>query len=135
MHRHRHHGAVLMSCWANASACSLQFNLSCVVLCQIVSLQYLSRSSLHRLADLPCCLFSRRLLQQYAGLFETSFVRRLRPIVSSPEGGSDECKQKMEVPETPPSFVLNDDCQIQGKAKSWGFLCVMCTYFVLVSYV
>ena len=78
-----------------------------------------------------CC----RLLQQYVGLFETSFVRRLRPIVSSPGGGSDECKQKMEVPETTPSYVLNDDCQIQGKAKSWGFLCVMCTYFVIVSHV
>ena len=31
--------------------------MSCAVLCQIVSLQYLSRSSLHRLAGLPCCLF------------------------------------------------------------------------------
>ena len=32
-------------------------SLSCAVLCQIVSLQYLSRSSLHRLAGLPCRLF------------------------------------------------------------------------------
>ena len=31
--------------------------LSCAVLCHIVSLQYLSRSSLHRLAGLPCRLF------------------------------------------------------------------------------
>ena len=33
--------------------CRLQMNLSCAVLCHIVSLQYLSRSSLHRLAGLP----------------------------------------------------------------------------------
>ena len=31
----------------------LQVNLSCAVLCHIVSLRYLSRSSLHRLVDLP----------------------------------------------------------------------------------
>ena len=31
--------------------------LSCGVFCQIVSLQYLSRSSLHHLAGLPCRLF------------------------------------------------------------------------------
>ena len=47
-----------MSCgWAKASACRLQASLSCAVLCQIVSLQYLSRSSLHCLAGLPSCLF------------------------------------------------------------------------------
>ena len=46
-----------MSCgWANASACCLQITLYCAVLCQIVSLQYLSRSSFHRLAGLPCHL-------------------------------------------------------------------------------
>ena len=43
--------------WAKASACCLQISLSCAVLCQIVLLQYLSRSSLHRLAGLPCRLF------------------------------------------------------------------------------
>ena len=43
--------------WAKASACRLQVSLSCAVLFQIVSLQYLSRSSLHRLAGLPCRLF------------------------------------------------------------------------------
>ena len=43
--------------WAKASACRLQITLSCAVLCHIVSLQYLSRSSLHRLAGLPCRLF------------------------------------------------------------------------------
>ena len=42
--------------WAKASTCRLQVTLSCAVLCQIVSLQYLSRSSLHRLAGLPCRL-------------------------------------------------------------------------------
>ena len=36
--------------WAKASACRLQITLSCAFLCHIVSLQYLSRSSLHRLA-------------------------------------------------------------------------------------
>ena len=47
-----------MSCgWAKASACRLQMTLSCAVLCHIVSLQYLSRSSLHCLAGLPCRLF------------------------------------------------------------------------------
>ena len=43
--------------WAKASACRLQITLSCAVLCHIVSLQYLSRSSLHRLAGIPCRLF------------------------------------------------------------------------------
>ena len=43
--------------WAKASTCRLQITLSCAVLCHIVSLQYLSRSSLHRLAGLPCRLF------------------------------------------------------------------------------
>ena len=53
-----HHWAAVVSCgWAKASACRLQVSLSCAVLCQIVSLQYLSRSSLHRLAGLPRRLF------------------------------------------------------------------------------
>ena len=43
--------------WAKASACRLQITLSCAVLCNVVSLQYLSRSSIHRLAGLPCRLF------------------------------------------------------------------------------
>ena len=43
--------------WAKASACRLQMTLSCAVLCHVVSLQYLSRSSLHRLAGLPHRLF------------------------------------------------------------------------------
>ena len=43
--------------WANASACCLQITLSCAFLCHIEPLQYLSRSSLHRLAGLPCRLF------------------------------------------------------------------------------
>ena len=43
--------------WAKASACRLQIALSCAVLSHIVSLQYLSRSSLHCLAGLPCRLF------------------------------------------------------------------------------
>ena len=43
--------------WAKASACRLQITLSCAFLCHIVSLQYLSRSFLHRLAGLLCRLF------------------------------------------------------------------------------
>ena len=43
--------------WAKASACRLQITLSCAFLCHIVSLQYLSRSSLHRLPGLPCRFF------------------------------------------------------------------------------
>ena len=55
--KHHHHWAAVVSCtWVKASACLLQVSLSCAVLCQIVSLPYLSRSSLHRLAGLPCHL-------------------------------------------------------------------------------
>ncbi len=43
--------------WAKASACRLQVNMYCPVLCRIVSLQHLSRSTHHRLAGLPCRLF------------------------------------------------------------------------------
>ena len=43
--------AVVSRRWAKASACRLQVSLACAVLCQIVSLQYFSRSSLHRLAS------------------------------------------------------------------------------------
>ena len=53
---HHHWAAGVATRWAKASACHLHVSLSCAVLYQIVSLQYLSRSSLHRLAGLPCCL-------------------------------------------------------------------------------
>ena len=43
--------------WAKDSACHLQVSLCCAALCQSMSLQNLSRSSLHRLAGLPCRLF------------------------------------------------------------------------------
>ena len=56
-HHHHHWAAVVSRCWAKASACRHQVSLPCAVLCHIVSLQYLSRSSLHRLAGLPCRLF------------------------------------------------------------------------------
>ena len=42
---------------SNQQQYCLQVSLSCAVLCHMVSLQYLSRSSLHRLAGLPCRLF------------------------------------------------------------------------------
>ena len=54
---HHHYAAVVSRGWVKASACRLQITLSCAVLCHIVSLQYLSRSSLHRLAGLPCRIF------------------------------------------------------------------------------
>ena len=44
--------AVVSRGWAKASRCRLQVNIS-----QILSLQYLSRSSLHHLTGLPCPLF------------------------------------------------------------------------------
>ena len=66
-----------MSCgWAKVSAC-LQVSLSCAVLCQMVSLQYLSRSSLHRLAGLPCRLFLSYGLQVVTREVQRSHLRRL----------------------------------------------------------
>ena len=63
--------------WANASACCLQIILSCAFLCHIVSLQYLSRSSLHRLACLPCRLFLSYGLQVVTREVHRSSLRRL----------------------------------------------------------
>ena len=64
--------------WAKASACFLQVNLSCAVLCQIVSLQYLSRSSLRRLAGLPCHnIFLSYGLQVVTLDVHLSYLRRL----------------------------------------------------------
>ena len=60
---HNHWAAVVSRGWAKASACHLQVNLSCDVFCHILSIQYLSRSSLHRLAGLPCHLFLSNGLQ------------------------------------------------------------------------
>ena len=51
---HHNWAAVVSRGWAKASACRLQITLSCAFLCHIVSLQYLYRSSLHRLAGLIC---------------------------------------------------------------------------------
>ena len=42
---HHHWATVVFRGWAKASACHLQVSLSCAVLCQIVLLQYLSRST------------------------------------------------------------------------------------------
>ena len=63
--------------WAKASACRLQITLSCAFLCHIVSLQYLSRSSLHRLAGLPCRLFLSYGLQVVTREVHGSSLRRL----------------------------------------------------------
>ena len=63
--------------WAKASACRLQITLSCAVLCHIMSLQYLSRSSLHRLAGLSCRIFSSHGLQVVIREVHRSSLRRL----------------------------------------------------------
>ena len=63
--------------WAKASACRLQVSLSCAFLCHIVPLQYLSRSSLHRLAGLPCRLFLSYGLQVVTREVHRSSLRRL----------------------------------------------------------
>ena len=73
-----HHWAVVVSRgWAKASACCLQVTLSCAVLCHIVSLQYLSRSSFHRLAGLPCCLFLSHGLHMATSEVHRSSLRQL----------------------------------------------------------
>ena len=63
--------------WAKASACHLQITLSCAVLCHIVSVRYLSRSSLHRLAGLPCRLFLSYGLQVVTREVHRLSLRRL----------------------------------------------------------
>ena len=62
---------------ANASACRLQNTLFCDFLCHGVSLQYLSRSSLHRLAGLPCRLFMSYGVQVVTREVRLSSLRRL----------------------------------------------------------
>ena len=51
--------------------------LSCAVLCHIVSLQYMSRSSLHRLAGLPCRIFLSYGLQVVTCEAHRSSLKRL----------------------------------------------------------
>ena len=63
--------------WAKVSACRIQVSLSFTVLCQIVSLQYMSRSSLRRLAVLPCRLFLSYGLQVVTREVHRSSLRRL----------------------------------------------------------
>ena len=43
-----------VSRWSPDNTRRLQFSQHCAVLCHIVPFQYVSRSSLHRLAGLPC---------------------------------------------------------------------------------
>ena len=60
-----------------------KLTLSCAVLCHITSLQYLSRSSLHRLAGLPCRLFSSyNGLQVVTREVHRSSLRRLMWTIS-----------------------------------------------------
>ena len=63
--------------WAKASACHLQITLYCAVLCHIVSLQYLSWSSLHRLAGLSCRRFLSYGLQVVTREVHRLSLRRL----------------------------------------------------------
>ena len=78
IHHHHHHWAAVVSRgWVKASACRLQITLSFAVLCHIVSLQYLYRSSLHRLAGLPCRLFLSYGLQVVTREVHRSSLRRL----------------------------------------------------------
>ena len=63
--------------WAKASTCLLQITLSCAFLCHGVSLQYLSSSSLHRLAGLPWCIFFSYGLQVITRVVHRSSLRRL----------------------------------------------------------
>ena len=74
---HHHWAAVVSRGWAKASAFRLQITLSCAVLCHIVSLKYLSRSSLHRLSGLPCRLFLSYGLQVVTREVHRSSLRRL----------------------------------------------------------
>ena len=76
-HHHHHYAAVMSRVWAKASACRLQISLVCAVLWQIVSLQYLCRSSLHRLAGLPCRMFLSYGLQVVTCEVHRSSLRRL----------------------------------------------------------
>ena len=62
---------------AKASACRLQITLSCAVLRHIVSIQYLSRSSLHRLTGVPCRIFLSYGLQVVIREVHRSSFRRL----------------------------------------------------------
>ena len=77
IHHNHHWAAVVSRGWAKASACRLQVSLFCAVLCPIVSLQCLSRSSLHRLAGLPCRLFLSYGLQVVTRVVHRSSLRRL----------------------------------------------------------
>ena len=71
-----------MSCgWAKASACCLQTTLSCAFLCHIVSLQYLSRLSLHRLAGLPCRLFLSVVFSCLSNLILIPYVKLTRALL------------------------------------------------------
>ena len=72
-----HYAAVVSRGWAKASPCRLQITLSCAVLCHIVSLQYLSKSSLHRLTALPCRLFLSHCLQVVTREVHRLSLRRL----------------------------------------------------------
>ena len=77
--------AVLSCGWAKASACCFQVCISCAVLCQMVSFQYSTKSSLHRFAGLLRNLFLPYGLQMVMRfvVFESADVSCPRPLHSS----------------------------------------------------
>ena len=76
-YHHQHWAAVLSRGWAKDAAGHLQVSLFCAVFCQIVSLQQLSRSSLHRLASLSCPIFLSYGLQVMTREVHRLSLRRL----------------------------------------------------------
>ena len=72
---HHHHWAVVSRGWTKA--CRLQVSLSCDVPCQIVSFQYLSRSSLQRLTGLSCRRFFSYGLHSVTRYVHRSSLKRL----------------------------------------------------------
>ena len=69
--------AVLSRGWAKASACCFQVCLPCAILCQVVSFQYSSKSSLHHFAGLPRNLFLPYVLQLVMRFVHLSSLSRL----------------------------------------------------------
>ena len=69
--------AILSRGWAKTSACCFQVCLSCAVLCQVVSFQYSSKSSLHRFAGLPYNLFLPYGFQVVMRFVHLSYLSRL----------------------------------------------------------
>ena len=115
---HHHWAAVVSRYWAKASACRLQVSLSCAFLCQIVSLQYLSRSSLRRLAGLPCILLSFGLHVVTREIHRSSLRRLMYPSLHcncSHVGDYDFCL--LPDPDVSPSVRV---CDVEHTSFHFG---------------